>query len=175
MRCQNRSRLSRISRLHNSFVQKKLRRVLLEQLQRLSEPSLAVQRILVAMNSVCHQLLAVATSLVLALPPGSCGVFRHQEQAEPAPVKVSCCHTTVPGHPCDSSQSPSRPSVKCCCTYDATLPEKSAPPTNSVASAFIVAVDSRPLNVGRQNITATDFAPLPSGPPLQILLCVWRC
>lgn len=76
---------------------------------------------------------------------------------------------------CDSGQGPSRPSIKCCCVYDATLPEKSVPPTNSIGSTLVVAVDSLSLNFGTQVMKATYFDPLPSGPPLQILLCAWCC
>lgn len=140
-----------------------------------NEPCRCGLRIMEDMNVFLHQLLAVATSLILALPPGSCGVFRHQDRAETAPVKASCCHTTTSDRPCDSDKAPSQPSVKCCCAYDATLPEKSAQPTNSIDSAFVVAVDSLSLNGGSQVMAVTELAPLPAGPPLQILLCVWRC
>ena len=128
------------------------------------------------MQPFLHQLLAVVTSLTLALPPGSCGVFVQHDRADSAPVKQpTCCHKTVSTAPCESEHSPTKPSVKCCCGSDAALPEKSAQPTDnhdlalaSVAEYVSLCDVSLPGGAAAAN-------PAHFGPRLQILQCVWRC
>ena len=128
------------------------------------------------MTAFLQQLVAVLTSLILALPPGSCCVFVHHDRADSAPEKkASCCHKTAPKPPCDSGNSPAKPSVKCCCARDAALPEKSVQPTDTHDLAFTVVADHIPLKIGSTSGDVTDFTPVRSGPNLQILLCVWRC
>ena len=127
------------------------------------------------MTAFLQQLVAVVTSLILALPPGSCCVFVQNERADSAPVKASCCHETAPNRPCDSENSPAKPSVKCCCAHDAALPEKSVQPTETHDLAFNVVADHVPLNVGSLVGGDVEFTPVCFGPSLQILLCVWRC
>ena len=128
------------------------------------------------MTAFLQQLVAVVTSLILALPPGSCSVFVHNDRADSAPVKkASCCHKTTPKPPCDSGNSPTKPSVQCCCARDAALPEKSVQPTDTDDLVFAVVADYFPLNVGSLLGGDAEFTPVCSGPNLQILLCVWRC
>lgn len=126
------------------------------------------------MRHLLHQLIVVATGVFLALPPGACGAFC-QQQAGSAPVKAHCCHSTAAHHPADSKNAPSQPSVKCCCVHDATLPGKSFEPTSPFDLAYLQVADHCILNAGIQSGGETSFAPLRSGPSLQILLCVWRC
>ena len=128
------------------------------------------------MTAFLQQLVAVVTSMILALPPGSCSVFVDNDRADSAPVKkASCCHKTAPKPPCDSGDSPTKPSVKCCCERDAALPEKSVQPTETHDLAFNVVADYVPVNVGSLLSGDAEFTPVRSGPSLQILLCVWRC
>ena len=128
------------------------------------------------MTAFLQQLVAVVTSLILALPPGSCSVFVQQDRADTAPVKkASCCHKTARKPPCDTGNSPAKPSVKCCCERDAAIPEKSVQPTETHDLAFNVVADHVPLNVGSLFGDIAEFTPVRSGPSLQILLCVWRC
>lgn len=128
------------------------------------------------MNTLLYQLIAIATSLVLAVPPGSCGGFMQHGGAGSAPVKqASCCHETAPERPCNSGNSPSKPSVKCCCERDVALPEKSAQTTDSLDVAFAIVADHVPMNVGTLLSSHAAVFPVHSGPRLQILLCVWRC
>lgn len=128
------------------------------------------------MSTPLHHLFAVATSLILALPPGSCGAFVQHDRADSVPVKkVSCCHETAHKRPCDSGNSSSKPSVKCCCERDAALPVKSIKPTDSLALAFAVVADHDSMNVGSLLGANAAVIPAHTGPRLQILLCVWRC
>lgn len=128
------------------------------------------------MTAILQQLVAVVTSLILALPPGSCSVFVHNDRADSAPVKkASCCHKTAPKPPCDSGDSPTKPSVKCCCERDAAMPEKSVQPTETHDLAFNLVANHVPLNIGSLFGSDAAFPPVRSGPSLQILLCVWRC
>lgn len=128
------------------------------------------------MQPFLHQLLAVTTSLILALPPGSCGAFVQHDRADFAPVKkVSCCHETAPTSPCESGNSPASPGIKCCCGRDAALPEKSVQPTDTHDLALAAVADYFPLNIGTLQSGAAAVHPAHSGPRLQILLCVWRC
>ena len=133
------------------------------------------QRRIDTMNTFLHQLAAVLTSLILALPPGSCSVLVTHNLVNSAPAKkASCCHETVP-RPCDSDNLPSKPSIACCCVHDATIPERSVQPTETHQLAFTVAADHSSVNVGNFVANQADFTPIRSGPRLQILLCVWRC
>ncbi|MBI2806609.1 MAG: hypothetical protein HYX68_16635 [Planctomycetes bacterium] len=128
------------------------------------------------MTAILQQLIAVVTSLILALPPGSCCVFVQNGPVDSTPVKkASCCHKTAPKPPCDSGKSPAKPSVKCCCERDAALPENSVQTAETHDLAFNVVADHVPLNVGSLIGDDAEFAPVRSGPSLQILLCVWRC
>src|SRR5262245_36771913 len=66
------------------------------------------------------QLAAIATCLVLALPPGWCAVLtRH---GGPQPAKKSCCHPDEESRPCEGPRPPAAPMGKCCCAWDATVP-----------------------------------------------------
>ena len=128
------------------------------------------------MSVFLHQLVAVLTSLILALPPGSCCVFVHHDRADSAPEnEASCCHKTAPNRPCEPKNVPAQPNLKCCCVQDAALPQKSVQPTDTHDLAFAVVAHHVPLNIGSTSGDVTDFTPIRSGPNLQILLCVWRC
>lgn len=128
------------------------------------------------MQHFLYQLFAVTTSLILALPPGSCGAFVQHDRADSAPVKkASCCHETASEAPCESGHSPAKPSVKCCCGRDAALPETSVQPTSSHDLALAPVAAYASLNVGSLQGGAAAVNPAHSGPRLQILLCVWRC
>ena len=128
------------------------------------------------MGVFLHHLIAVATSLILALPPGSCSLFVPHDRADSAPAnKASCCHDEAPTPPCESGNSPSKPSVKCCCVRDAALPEKSVQPTETHEMALALVADYVPLDSESLVSGVKGFKPFPPGPRLQILLCVWRC
>ncbi len=128
------------------------------------------------MSGFLHHLIAVTTSLILALPPGSCCVFVQNDRADSAPAKrSSCCHDEAPTSPCESGNSPAKPSVKCCCVRDEALPEKSVQPTDIHDLAFAVFPDHVLLDIESIVGGVKGFTPVRSGPNLQILLCVWRC
>jgi hypothetical protein len=131
------------------------------------------------MNLFRQQLFAIAASLVLALPPGACGVLQSRQLAKFAPAKASCCQTVDPAGPCGSSHGssngPTHSSVQCCCAHDATLPKKSTQPTNPVDLALIHCADRFSPSVGAQSGNEPELGSLRPGPRLQVLLCVWRC
>ncbi|MEO7860976.1 MAG: hypothetical protein ABIU05_11110, partial [Nitrospirales bacterium] len=127
------------------------------------------------MSVFLHHLIAVTTSLILALPPGSCSVSVQHDRGDSAPVKKApCCHDEAPASPCESGNSPAKPSVKCCCVRDAALPEKSVQPTDNLYLAFAVVADHVLLDIESLVGGAKGLAPVRSGTRLQILLCVWR-
>lgn len=125
----------------------------------------------IGMNSFVFQLVALATSLVLALPPGWCSGLMQHEPAQSAPVKATCCHQDKP---CDSQEAPARPTIECCCSWDATAPEKSVQPTDTPTPALPVVVAGRTPNLGCL-AGESVIAPFHSGPRLHVLQCVWRC
>ena len=123
------------------------------------------------MNSLFLQLVAVATSLVLALPPGWCsGLMRH-EQAESVPAKATCCHLD---QPCDSQEAPVTPTVECCCSWDATVPEKSVQPSETPNFVLPLVIAGFTPDLGCL-AGESLIAPFYSGPRLHVLQCVWRC
>ncbi len=126
------------------------------------------------MNAFLRQLVAVATTLVLALPPGFCGGLQRQSRAETKPVKASCCHRTVPNHPSDSTKAPAQPDFPCCCSRDARLVEKPVQQTDAPYLSLPVAED---YSLVLCFVAAGDLASAPHhfGPRLHVLHCVWRC
>src|ERR1700722_284682 len=127
------------------------------------------------MTTFLHQFVAVVTSLVLALPPGSCGVFQRHDLAGSIPPKAEGCHRTTPNPPCDSRNVPARPSIKCCCAQDATLPAKSVKPTSPLNWAYFVIADPLSADLAFLLGGETAITPIRSGPRLHVLQCVWRC
>ena len=119
-------------------------------------------------------LVAFASSVVLALPPGwCCGVVRH-ERTPPAPVQTGCCHHTAKGQPSEPEQPPAPPTVGCCCQRDATVPEKSVQPTDAPALVLPLAVELT-ADLGGQSPCQAAGVLTPPGPRLHVLQCVWRC
>jgi hypothetical protein len=126
------------------------------------------------MKSVLLQLLAVANSAVLALPPGWCGAFMRHDRVQPAPVQATCCHRAAQGHPSKSEQVPSRPTVECCCQRDATVPEKPVHLPDAPPLALPLVADIPAMLVGQPHGETAGVFVSP-GPPLHVLQCVWRC
>jgi hypothetical protein len=124
------------------------------------------------MNSLLLQLVALGTSLVLALPPGWCSLFMRDGQANCAPAKATCCHQPAPSN---SSKAPARPSVQCCCLRDATLPEKPIQRDDTGGVVLPVVIDPVVLDLASSTAGVVALGPLSAGPPLHVLQCVWRC
>jgi hypothetical protein len=123
------------------------------------------------MNSLFVKLAAVASSFVLALPPGWCSGLMQHDQAKPAPAKAVCCHED---NPCDSQEAPAEPTIECCCSWEATVPEKSGQLTDaaSLGLPLVVAGFTPDLDwLASESV----IAPFHSGPRLHVLQCVWRC
>src|SRR5690242_15489973 len=76
------------------------------------------------MRPALLQLVAVASSLVLALPPGWCCPPVRHLRAEAAPAPATCCHRAAPTRPADPEPLPAPPKAECCCQWDATVPEQ---------------------------------------------------
>ncbi|MCY2986425.1 MAG: hypothetical protein NTY19_00915 [Planctomycetota bacterium] len=126
------------------------------------------------MNTFLHQLVAVVTTLVLALPPGFCGGLVRHSLADTTPVKASCCHRAAPDHPSDSKKAPAQPGFQCCCSRDARLVEKPVQQTDAPDLSLPVAADYA-LVLG--SVPGGKLVPAPDhfGPHLHVLHCVWRC
>jgi hypothetical protein len=125
-----------------------------------------------AMHSWLLQLVALGTSLVLALPPGWCGFFMHRGQAKCIPAEATCCRRPDPSR---SSKAPVRPSVQCCCLQDAVLPQRPIAWDGAASVVLPVVADSLPLGGVSPTAAAAALEPLATGPPLHVLQCVWRC
>lgn len=128
------------------------------------------------MHPLLLRLVAVASSLVLALPPGWCSGFMRHERAAPtpAPAPTTCCHHTAKGQPSEPEQPPAPPTVECCCQRDATVPEKSVQPTDAPALVLPLVVEL-PAEIGGQARCEAAGVLVPPGPRLHVLQCVWRC
>ena len=126
------------------------------------------------MTAFLHRFVAVAVSLVLAVPPESCSVIKQHDLAESAPVKATCCHQTTPHRPCDSGNVPTQPSVQCCCAQDAALPQKSVKPTDTLTLAFSAIANHLSPDLG-SFWGETAITAIRCGPRLHVLQCVWRC
>jgi hypothetical protein len=129
------------------------------------------------MNTVFAPLIAILCSAVLALPPGWCSSLRLHEVADSPVAAGSCCAGKTKTLPpsSDSQESPTEPQVRCCCSREATLPEKAFGLLDLTLGTWPVAVAavldiSGPWETGHE-----VFAPFPSDPPLNILHCVWLC
>lgn len=127
------------------------------------------------MNSFLLQLVALASSVVLALPPGWCSGFMRHDRAEPAPVQTTCCQRTAHDKPSEQEETPVDSSVQCCCERDATLPEKSVQPTDTPALALPLVAGAILADLSRNAGGEAAETPFPSGPRLHVLQCVWRC
>src|SRR5262245_40479979 len=81
------------------------------------------RRRMVWMSRLVMRLLVLATSLLLALPPGWCATLPSHRTAPPPP-KASCCCSCKPTasseHPNPKPTPP--PPVKTCCRADLTVP-----------------------------------------------------
>jgi hypothetical protein len=130
------------------------------------------------MQPLLLRLVAVVSSLVLALPPGWCGGFMRHERAVPAPsappAKTTCCHHTATDQPSEPEQPPAPPTVECCCQRDATVPEKSVQPTDAPALVLPLVIEL-PADLGGQSRYESAGVLLPPHPRLHVLQCVWRC
>ncbi len=133
-----------------------------------------------SMNCVIRQLIAVATTLLLASPPGFCSVFaphssatrQASERVSPAP-SARCCRSCPVDAPSDSREQPAESGWRCCCARDAQLPQKPVPAPDSVEATAFVTLD---VLIECSSLTVpAGYLPVPSGPRLHVLLCVWRC
>src|SRR5688572_23357585 len=120
-------------------------------------------RIIRAMRWFILQLVAVASTFALALPPGACAALIQESQAEQA----TCCHPQ-PHKPAFPS-----PLERCCCAQDSKLPERSvtAPVSLDLLPHLAVMLLSvEPSAAAQSPETLVIF-----GPRLHVLKCVWRC
>jgi hypothetical protein len=121
------------------------------------------------------QLVVLANAILLTLPPGWCQSVSAPCQPEKVAARASCCHRAAPSRTSGSEETPVVPSTQCCCTREAVPPEKSVQHSNDLAvSLHVVAGDLAAIS-GPQTIGHPASAALSAGPPLRILLCVWRC
>ena len=126
------------------------------------------------MQPALFQLVAVATSLVLALPPGWCCIPVSQGRTPAVPEPARCCHRTAPSGLPQPEEPPARPTAECCCQRDATVPEQPVQPTGPAALAMPLPTDA-PALVARPGRADSAGIPRPPDPRLHVLQCVWRC
>ncbi|HEX3872338.1 MAG TPA: hypothetical protein VHV77_17960 [Pirellulales bacterium] len=118
--------------------------------------------------------LTVFSALVLALPPGWCREVSTVCRSEKPVAKPTCCHRAQ-SKPIDSKSRSAPLEGRCCCVRDVVAPQKSqAPQADFNLALATIVVDAAPV-VGSHSIAETFSSPWPSGPPLRVLQCVWRC
>lgn len=126
------------------------------------------------MNALLLQLVAHVSSVLLVLPAGWCNGLDNA-QAGSASAKPTCCHRSQHSEPAPSQKIPLEPAARCCCDWDATLPEKSLPPDEVSSPALFAVADLSFSNAALpMRDKVLDF-PRASGPPLHVLQCVWLC
>lgn len=127
------------------------------------------------MHSLLSQLVAFASSLVLALPPGLCCGAMQFEPAKAAPAAKGCCQHAAEAPPADSKPTPPTPHIECCCERDLTLPEKSVKRADMTALALPVLVDDADSGLDSAVAAEAMEAPFRPGPRLHVVKCVWLC
>jgi len=125
------------------------------------------------MKMFLFKLVALASGMTMALPPGwCCGALRAERESNS--TRKTCCHRRGPIRPSDSGSRPAQPNVQCCCSRDGALPAKRVQHSDApVAAAPAVFCDvvSDPDTFGRE----ADVFPLLAAPPPHVFQCVWRC
>jgi hypothetical protein len=116
------------------------------------------------------------TGLATLLPPGACVLAApaHSSAGQSGAQRRSCCHPSGDARPCESGRSQQNETSTCCCVRDAGLSK--APDANfdlPLLVSFDLSAPDLALAAG-QEPQREAFAPLPPGPRLQTLLCVWR-
>jgi hypothetical protein len=130
----------------------------------------------IVMKSAALHFVALASALVLALPPGWCGQLTAAgHEAEPAPI--TCCHGQAA--PTDS-QLPAPAASECCCSQPAVMAEKMASSSNHQHSSPIdQALPVALSDAGQATVGSTFSEPVSpqsaAGLRLHALLGVWRC
>jgi hypothetical protein len=123
------------------------------------------------------RILVLGNALLLALPPGWCCLLPARPTAPAPEDALPCCplcrhEAQQPASPPEACPNP--PAGGCSCQSDpATPPQaKTAAPDLSVAPDFASAGEAlAPTGIGPALAVLPSFA----SPPLQVLLCVWRC
>lgn len=129
---------------------------------------------MIAMRSLLVPALTLATSLVLALPPGWCGAWMQHDAAQSQPVMKTCCHPAADSQPCEAPGTPTDPPAgKCCCSWDATVPNEPVRPADAASLPLAIVAEQATEPFGQVSGIADplDLA----GPRLHVLHCVWRC
>jgi hypothetical protein len=121
------------------------------------------------------QLAAIATSLVLVLPPGWCAVWAQHDVLQRQTIKKTCCHSAGENRPCEAPGTPADPpSGKCCCSWDATVPNEPVKVADAASSPLLIVAEAAIKPLGQVSGIADNPLDL-SGPRLHVLHCVWRC
>jgi len=134
-----------------------------------------------AMSRILRNLVLLILVVELVLPVGWCCRPVHAAADPSAAVgakfeaRKSCCHqhqsqTEKPGR----SHSPTVPASKCCCSADSVVPEKVAP-VAGIDSMLILPLTLPLIDAPRDELCRVASGAVQTGPPLNVLLCVWLC
>lgn len=132
------------------------------------------------MGRLFFQLIAVATSLILASPPGFCSIVVPRKSAAvtkstivPRLASVRRCRSCPVEDQSGQRQIPAESGWHCCCSLEPRLTQKPVPPPDAPAAVLAVTCDDAS---DLQWVRVADIeSPTPSGPRRHVLLCVWRC
>ena len=145
----------------------------------LDEPTWSFQRI-TGMGRLLFQLIAVATSLILASPPGFCSIVVPRKAAAiakstvvPRLSSVRRCRSCPVEDQSGQRQIPNESAWHCCCSLDPRLPHKPVPTPD--APVAVVAFTCHNASDPQLLCVPDRQSPTPSGPRRHVLLCVWRC
>lgn len=122
------------------------------------------------------RIVMLATALLLALPPGWCCAAPPKPTKKPAapPPVCCCCQQRQSADHTPNSLPPPVPPIRSCCHQDAVAPAAFKMPVEVVVA--VLATDAAGMAIlNSAACSLTDPEAFVQSPPLQILLCVWRC
>lgn len=125
--------------------------------------------------------LALACSLLVALPPGWCcirpsGCCNRASAQAGKSIPEPCAGCCAGKHaPIDSPQpEPAKAPARCCCEHNYTPPP--APDDTDADLAVFAGLPAALADLADDQVVGDDSLILHvHSPPLRLLLCVWRC
>src|SRR5688500_7156541 len=119
------------------------------------------------------KLVAVAMATTLAMPSGWCCAYN--VAAEATPHRTSCCQKAARPQQASQQLPFSAPMEATCCCLDRVARPADLLTQAKHAALAVFALPPAPLPAILLSNVALPLPPIKAGPPLHVLLCVWRC